>query len=312
MKYLSPKQLGQAIGVSESSLKRWIDDGLIDATRTSGGHRRIDLAEAVRFVRQRRYTISDPSILGLTAADDETGRADEAQRGEQIHELLSTGQDKQFLSAITRLYLSGHTLAELIDGPIRESLRQIGELWHNNPDGIGIEHRATDIVIRTLGYLHTLIKEPGADAPLAIGGAPPHDMHLISSLCISLVLAEQGWREANLGANTPWDQLERAAKRENAQLVWVSMTNEETSKEYSQRIHGLAQSLEDLPCQVVVGGRQLNESIMRLQQPNLHWARSMGELVSFSRGLLVSHRSLRAAKNGHSDSASNGTVEHNI
>lgn len=309
MKYLSPKQLGQAIGVSESSLKRWIDDGLVEATRTTGGHRRISLPEAVRFVRQRGYEINDPTVLGLSAADDQTGRADAAQEAEYFHQMLLDGQDKQFASAMTRLYLGGHTLAELIDGPMREAMRRIGELWHNNPEGVGIEHRATDIVIRTLGYLHSLIKTPDKDAPLAIGGAPPADMHLISSLCISLVLAEQGWREANLGANTPWEQMERAAVREKASLVWVSMTNESTS-DYQPKLVALAESLAQVPCQLVVGGRQLDEQISRIYLPNFYTARSMGELMSFSRGLLIAHRSLNQANHGSeqlADGPRNGT-----
>lgn len=305
MKYLSPKQLGQAIGVSESSLKRWIDDGMIAVTRTTGGHRRIELAEAVRFVRQRGYTVTDPAVLGLSAADDETGRADTAQRAEHFHELLIEGKDKDFMSAVTRLYLNGHGLAEIIDGPIRDAMRRIGELWHNDPDGVGIEHRATDICIRALGYLHSLIKTPGDDAPLAIGGAPPGDMHLISSLCISLVLAEQGWREANLGANTPWDQFERAATREDAKLIWISMTNEDTDG-YEASIRSLAETVAPQSCQIVVGGRQLSESISRIELENFHPARSMGELVSFSRGLLAAHRATQP-----SGSPSNG-VQQNI
>ena len=301
LKYLSPKQLGQAIGVSESSLNRWIDDGLIEVTRTTGGHRRIDLAEAVRFVRQRGYTIADPTVLGLSAADDQTGRADAAQRADHFYDMLVNGQDKALVSAVTRLYLEGYTFAELIDGPIREAMRRIGELWHNNPDGVGIEHRATDICIRALGHMHTLVKQPADDAPLAIGGAPPGDMHLVSSLCISLVLSELGWREANLGANSPWQQLESVALREKASLVWVSMTNEATP-EYPTALNGLAKNLSAVPCQVIVGGRQLSEPITRISQPNFHTARSMAELVSFSRGLLAAHRTSQA----RAHSGSNG------
>jgi len=309
VKYLSPKQLGQAIGVSESSLKRWIDSGVIEVTRTSGGHRRIELPEAVRFVRQRGYTITDPAVLGLTAADDQTGRADAAQRAEHFHQLLISGRDKEFLSAATRLYLDGLGLAELIDGPIRESMRRIGELWHNNPDGVGIEHRATDIVIRTLSHLHTLVKAAPNDAPLAVGGAPPGDMHLIASLCISLVLAEQGWREANLGANTPWDQLERAATREKATLVWVSMAAESTAK-YEPDLRRLSESLAKIPAQLVVGGRQLDESITRINLPNFHWARSMGELISFARGLLVAKRTLTGSSNSNGNGNGQGSSSH--
>lgn len=291
MKYLSPKQLGKAIGVSESSLKRWIDDGLIDVIRTTGGHRRVELAEAIRFVRQRGYTVKDPSVLGLTAADDRTGRADHSQLSEHFYDLLVNGRDKEFIAAVTRLYLDAHTMSEIIDGPIRQAMQQIGELWHNNPDGIGIEHRATDICIRTLGYMHSLLKPPAPNAPIAIGGAPAGDMHLISSLCVSLVLAEQGWREANLGANTPWDQLSSVAKQEKASLVWVSMTAEPNA-DYAKKLDQLARDLAEQSCQIIVGGRQLNDAILRLNLDNLHTARSMVELQSFSKGLLAAYKAL--------------------
>lgn len=294
MKYLSPKQLGQAIGVSESSLKRWIDDGLIEVVRTSGGHRRVELAEAVRFVRHGGYAVKDPSVLGLTAADDETGRADDLQLAERFYELLSNGRDKEFTAAVTRLYLDGHLISEIIDGPIRAAMTRVGELWHSTPDGIGIEHRATETCIRTLGHMHTLIKEPPAEAPIAVGGAPAGDMHLISSMCVSLVLAEQGWREANLGANTPWDQLARVAKQERASLVWVSITAEPNT-DYARKLKELADDLSRESCQVIVGGRQLNEAITRLQVDNLHSARSMVELQSFGRGLLAALKAHRTS-----------------
>jgi len=310
MKYLSPKQLGKAIGVSESSLKRWIDDGLIDVTRTTGGHRRVELAEAIRFVRQRGYNVKDPSVLGLTATDAENGRADNIQLSEHFYDLLENGRDKQFVAAVTRLYLDGHPMSEIIDGPIRAAMNQIGELWHGNPDGIGIEHRATDICIRTLGYMHSLMKSPATNAPLAIGGAPGGDMHLISSLCVSLVLAEQGWRESNFGANTPWDQFTSVAKRDKASLVWVSMTAEPNA-EYAKMLKKLAQELDPEPCQIVVGGRQLNDDILRLNLDNLHTARSMVELQSFSKGLLAAYKAMhpiQAPQNAQQNGLDNGST----
>ena len=62
---LSPKNLAQAIGISESSLKRWADDGQIRVMRTAGGHRRIAVEEAVRFIREIGIPLVQPDALGL-------------------------------------------------------------------------------------------------------------------------------------------------------------------------------------------------------------------------------------------------------
>ena len=45
--YLSPKTLADALGTSESSVRRWCDAGKMAAIRTAGGHRRIARAEAM-------------------------------------------------------------------------------------------------------------------------------------------------------------------------------------------------------------------------------------------------------------------------
>src|SRR5262245_52765982 len=62
---LSPRQLADAIGVSESSLKRWADAGKLAVSRTEGGHRRITMTEAVRFIRDTGATVVRPDLLGL-------------------------------------------------------------------------------------------------------------------------------------------------------------------------------------------------------------------------------------------------------
>src|SRR3954467_11206793 len=71
---LTPKQLADAIGASESSLRRWVDAGSIRMSRTAGGHRRIPVAEAIRFIRESGATVVRPDLLGL----DEIGSPGDA------------------------------------------------------------------------------------------------------------------------------------------------------------------------------------------------------------------------------------------
>src|SRR5688572_21462079 len=63
---LTTKDLAEAIGASESSLRRWTNSGAIQTSRTVGGHRRIPLSEAIRFIRSSGATVVRPQLLGLT------------------------------------------------------------------------------------------------------------------------------------------------------------------------------------------------------------------------------------------------------
>src|SRR3954465_11808076 len=80
---LTPKELADAIGASESSLRRWVDNGDIRISRTAGGHRRIPLAEAIRVIREIGAPVVRPDLLGLEELRgvEATGPADRS--GEQ-------------------------------------------------------------------------------------------------------------------------------------------------------------------------------------------------------------------------------------
>jgi len=56
----TPKQVATALQVSESSVKRWCDRGVIRTDRTLGGHRRIPLENLMEFLESTNRRVLDP------------------------------------------------------------------------------------------------------------------------------------------------------------------------------------------------------------------------------------------------------------
>jgi excisionase family DNA binding protein len=108
---LSPKDLAEVIGVSESSIKRWVDSGLITVSKTAGGHRRIAVAEALRFIRSRRMRIERPDRLGIP--DLVETRNSDARRlsPDFLFNLLDSGHTDQARRAITASFSAGMAVA---------------------------------------------------------------------------------------------------------------------------------------------------------------------------------------------------------
>jgi excisionase family DNA binding protein len=255
---LSPRQLATAIGVSESSLKRWIDDGLLSAARTAGKHRRIPLAEAIRFIRSQRAPLVRPDALGLPDLDamvNELTSSDEL--GGRLFDLLDDGRSREARGLILSMYIGGMTVAEIADGPLRQAITRIGELWNHAQAGIFIEHRATDICLQAVNRVRMLI-EPPADGPAAVGGAPSGDPYLLPSMLAACVLEEHGYIASNLGPNTPAETLVHAAHHSNARLCWLSVSTPRDPLELSSFIDTLANRLRDVGATLVVGGHALD------------------------------------------------------
>ncbi|HEY4058542.1 MAG TPA: helix-turn-helix domain-containing protein [Kofleriaceae bacterium] len=286
MTLLSPRQVATALGVSESSLKRWVDAGRLVATKTEGGHRKISVAEALRFVRENNAPLARPELLelpaGTTVSDAPSttrGDAPSMTRGDaSIRTVDATTSEPELLSILLRgdataarawllgRYLDGASIAELADGPIRTAMHALGELWRHDQAGIFVEHRGTDCCLQAVAHLRTLVEQSrdlrsvATDARrtkrlprVAVGGAPEDDPYVLPSFLAATVAASVGMRAVNLGPTTPVHAFEAAIVEHRPSLVWLSMSTPVSST----RIGELAALVARVPTTTIValGGR---------------------------------------------------------
>lgn len=264
-KLLSPRDLATAIGASESSLKRWTDQGLLTVTRTAGGHRRIPVTEAIRFVRERRMTLVKPEVLGLpanlgpanTMASDKDTAPDET-----FYDLLRSGHDIGARNHLIARFIAGESIASIADGPLRSAMQALGETWHQNPQGILMEHRATEICVEVLQELRNMVM-PAKPLGRAIGGAIGGDPYKLPPLVATSVLNECGLQVVNLGADTPVDVLELACFGDavdiQPDIAWLSVSVIESAERTRESLVRFATRCRAADIAVCIGGRASTE-----------------------------------------------------
>lgn len=278
---LSPREVADALGVSESSVKRWVDGGELAAQRTAGGHRRIARSEALRFARSKCVLPAQPEMLAFVGVKIEDSALGEVERAAAFHSALLADDRPRSLSLLTSAFLAGSPIASLCDGPIRFALEAIGEMWMHDPKGILVEHRAIDLCLHALGVLRASLPPMAADAPVAVGGAGPDDPYLLPGLMCAAVLAELGFRDVNLGPRTPVATKVAAARSYRPLLVW------HTASVGGGEIAELATALRSDPstagARLVCGGRAASAAALPAGVVALS---SMRELQAFARALL--------------------------
>lgn len=289
--YISPRQLAAAVGVSESSIKRWVDAGRIDTILTAGGHRRIPLAASIRFVRDSGKGLIDARALGASIESVDAQSCDGGETVPPLFDHLRYGRTQDALALVRGLYVSGMETADIIDGPFRQAMYRFGTMWHDQPEeSVFLEHRATQIGLRILLELRTIQGVPASTGPLALGGAPPGDPYLLPTLAVATVLESIGFSCSNLGPETPDSAFVHAIDTLRPRLVWLSVTHARKPTAYKQSILALGEAARRVGANLVIGGQQSDLPGTGNSSLAYH-GRTMVELAAFAKGILQSQLS---------------------
>mgnify|MGYP001077510958 CR=1 FL=1 len=280
---LTPKQVARAIGVSEASLKRWCDRGLIPATRTAGGHRRLPLAGVIDYLRKSRRPLVRPEVLGLPPTSGRTEAVLDRAVGRFV-DALEAGDEERIRCLLIDLHLAGHTVDAIGDRVIAPAFRIVGEHWEVGTCEVYQERRACEISQRGLYYLSAIIAPAIASAPFAIGGTLQGDPYALPTLLVELTLRQAGWRAASFGSNLPAATLCAALRRTQPRLLWLSASHIDDADAFVAAYEQVFATALELGVVLAVGGQALTDAVRQQIRYATH-CDTLGQLVTFTAAL---------------------------
>jgi len=223
--FFSPKEVAKALGVSESSVKRWCDAGKIANIKTAGGHRRILLGNVVEFVRRKKKKLVAPQHIGLYVTNLPT----EISELQQLLVQRAAAGDEPFCrSLVLQLYINFWSLEKIFDQVILPALDPYGQggiddlpLKENSYDSYCAATATLKVVLENL---RPLLPNPVNRNLTAIGAFLGDEVSEIMTLGIEMVLREMGWGLPNQVVPSSPEGLVLAAISHNPVLFYTCLS----------------------------------------------------------------------------------------
>jgi MerR family transcriptional regulator, light-induced transcriptional regulator len=278
---LTTKAVAKLLRVSEATVKRWANSGLLQSDKTVGGHRRFSL-NAVAHLRRE---------LGIGPGADMPPQQSVQNRGilpatEQFADTLLRADEKDAGAMLVQAYLSGAPLTTIFDETITRAMHHVGELWFKGSITVADEHLATRVVFGALQVLSAVVIPVQPHGLKAICCGIEGDLHELPVQLARIVLESEGWSVQSLGPNTPLFALTDMVARQRPQLVCISARSisglDRATAEYGQfrKITG------KLRVSVVTGGEGFRDPVFRERFPSEFYADNFSEFAKFTRTLV--------------------------
>ncbi|CAE7402165.1 unnamed protein product [Symbiodinium sp. CCMP2456] len=285
----TPKQIAQALGVSESSVKRWVDSGRLPAAKTAGGHRKVPLPSIAKFIRETGHQLAEPAVLGMVATS--RGAALESAVDE-LFSAMVTGNEPACRELVLSFYQRGERIEAIGDRLIGPAFRCVGDGWAAGEVAVHQERRSCEVMMATLHELRRWLPPPADDAPLAVVATPSLDFSEAPPRLVELALLAEGWRVEMAGSGLPLSEIADIVDKRKPRLACVSVTHLESDADaFVAELNAMADAaptIDGRRCQYAVGGTAIDDDVRSRLRCGLVGS-SLQELIDFQQSLHADH-----------------------
>lgn len=224
--HFTPPQIAQILGVNVSTIKRWVDKGILPAQKTAGGHRKVSRSDLQKLITEQNIT--DSYILK---------NFQNKQKKYNYLDYYQALKDRQYQSAekiiLKQKIISGDVISILTE-IISPTLNQIGQDWSEQKISIADEHRISFMIRQHLYLLNEILPKPKSNASKALLACVIEENHELPLQIIHLILKETGWQTSILGINTPAEAIIEEYEKDNYQIICLAKIYRTTKTSFKE------------------------------------------------------------------------------
>jgi methanogenic corrinoid protein MtbC1 len=210
-----------------------VDNGILHAERTPGGHRRIYVTELRRLIAANRPLLVNAHLSSWL-------------------EVLLRSDPGEVKSALIAARRAARNWAEVAE-EIASAIAELGRRWETGDCRVFEEHAATEALRRAAAAVAGEIHR-AKDAPRAALFSVHGERHTLGLSLAELVLSEAGWRSSWIGEGPPSEELQDLVTGIKPDLLVVSASTASPSEALTKYQAELVRVAKSANTRLVLGG----------------------------------------------------------
>lgn len=290
-KYLTTREVARLCRVSDATVKRWAEAGLLESERTGGGHRRFRAEEIARFQREHNIGLKkshgDESVLTASSR-----RPVKNFPASPLLRALVAGRETEAADILINAYLHGDAPAQIFDGILCHALRTVGEFWYRGELSITEEHLASRVTLNAIYKLRGILPVADIAGETAMCCALEGDLHELPTHLAQLIFENEGFEVVNFGANTPLYSFTEEVGCSAPDVICISATIITDIERLARDYREFRERIAKLKIPIVLGGRAFTDEQARRRFPADLYAQNFQDVADFAREIAAKTRIL--------------------
>lgn len=218
-----------------------------------GADKKQELAELV--------TKAQEAIRGGLMRGEEKAAPQPSPYEAEITEYMSAlfeKNNKRILYLVKQFLNKGISVDAIYVGILAESMRRIGELWHNAEITVDMEHYCTSAMQLAMTQLYPEIFAAERKGKTLLCACPGTELHEMGAHIVADVFENNGWDSIYLGAAVPEEYMLNAVRENRPDLVALSVTMPQHLIDCARLVKAIKKAFPDQ--KIAVGGRAFDST----------------------------------------------------